>query len=75
MRTPRKLKKAVRKSKVIMDVASMPLKHGIDFDKWLYTYHNCGIALYSKENGGDAPRITPHNKRLKIVNYETSRSI
>jgi hypothetical protein len=55
MRVPRKLKKAIKNTKMVLDLSIMP--DGLDMDGWLHYWNNYGIALIDSSKRGKKPEV------------------
>jgi len=68
MRRPRKLKKAIKKAVIIIDVTSIPA--GWTLQKYDEIFCQTGICFYDSDKG-KAPRIVSFgNKRIRRKTYK-----
>lgn len=65
-RVPRKLKKALKKGIITLDIGSLP--DNFDFDKWISFYYRSGIALYDSSKGEAPKLLSRKSKYIKVIN-------
>lgn len=72
MRTPRKLKKARSKVRMIFDLAALPIN--MDVETWLSWYNTHGIVWYTEK--GSMPQIlNKRNAKLQLNKLEEDANI
>ena len=58
-RKPRKLKKALKKAVITIDINSYPVHLFEDPSQWIEYFKETGILFYDSDNGGQEPQILP----------------
>ena len=67
-RIPRRLKKAISKAVLTLDVGAIP--RGVNVDTWVHYYQTYGIAVYDSTRGERPKLLSRPNKRIKIKNVK-----
>lgn len=68
IKTPRKLKKAIKKAVISIDVSAIP--RGLDVDRFFDIYKETGIMFYDSRKG-EAPKVISFgNKRIRRKIYK-----
>ena len=68
-RVPRKKKKAIKNSRIIYDVNSLPDNKGLSMEGVMMIWGDYGVLLYDGSRG-DRPMIVSNHKhkQLKLIN-------
>lgn len=64
-RIPRKLKKALGKSIITLDISAVP--RGMDIEQWLHIIQTTGMAVYDSARGQRPTILKGKSKRIKVI--------
>jgi hypothetical protein len=68
MKQPRKLKKAIKNCRVILDICSIPL--GFTYETMMYEFKVNGIIFWDSRLGGVRPKFQRQDKRIKVIDWK-----
>lgn len=73
-KVPRKLKKAIKNSILILDIVSIP--RGLDLESWYKIFQSTGLILHDSDKGGITPHFAKRKyKRVKVIDVTSNKNI